>query len=120
MAALLSGQSVTEVAAQFNLGKATVSRWRSTISLERLEQIGTEKTENLERLLMNYVRQNLKTLTAQSEVAGRASYIEKQPASELAVLHGVMADKTVRILAAFEPSEVPAERTAEAAELRVN
>ena len=105
MAALLTGQSVSQVAEQFNLGKATVSRWRKTLRSETLEQIGTEKRESLEGLLIDYVITNLKTLKAQSEIVRDPDYIKKQSASEIAVLHGVLADKSIRILSALEAVE---------------
>lgn len=107
MGALLTGQSVSQVAHQFKLGKATVSRWREQIGSIELERVRTDKQESLESLLFDYVSTNLRTLKAQSEVAGREAYIEKQCASELAVLHGVLADKTVRILAALQPEPEP-------------
>jgi transposase-like protein len=107
MAALLTGQSVSQVAFEFNLGKATVSRWRADLSSNQLEQVRTERTETIECLLLDYVATNLKTLKAQSEVAGRPEYVQKQSASELAVLHGVIADKTVRILSALQPESEP-------------
>ena len=105
MAALLTGQGVSETARALNLPKATVSRIKSEISRERLEQVGTEREERLIDLVMDYVSTNLRTLKAQSIEVGRADYVKKQSASEIAVLHGVLADKTVRILAALEPDE---------------
>lgn len=105
MSALLAGQGVSETARALNLPKATVSRIKSEISRERLEQVGTDREERLIDLVMDYVSTNLRTLKAQSIEVGRADYIKNQSASEIAVLHGVLADKTVRILAALEPEE---------------
>jgi transposase-like protein len=119
MAALLTGQTVSAVANAYNLDKSTVSRWRSRIDATALQDVATEKGETIETLLLDYVQQNLRTLKAQSIEVGRAKYIQKQSASELAVLHGVLADKTVRILAALEPIEAESERR-EATSERVN
>lgn len=105
MGALLAGQGVNETARALNLPKATVSRIKSEITREKLEQVGTAREERLIDLVMDYVSTNLRTLKAQSIEVGRANYIKKQSASEIAVLHGVLADKTVRILAAIEPVE---------------
>jgi len=102
-AALLAGQGVGEVATCYQIDKSLVSRWRKELVATGVQQLQPKTRDELESLLMNYVRQNLKTLAAQSEVAGREDYIKKQPASELAVLHGVMADKTFRILSALQP-----------------
>ena len=120
MASLLAGQGVSEVATHYNLAKATVSRWRSELVSSGVEQLEPKTKQELEALLIDYVCQNLKTLKAQSEIAGRADYLQKQPANELAVLHGVMADKTIRILSALEPSEIPVERESESISERVN
>jgi len=111
MAALLTGQTVAQVATTYHLDKSVVSRWRRKIDPEQLQRVATEKGETLEWLLLDYVQTNLRTLKAQSIEAGRAQYVQKQSASELAVLHGVLADKTVRILAALEPIEEVAETT---------
>lgn len=120
MAALVAGQGVAEVATAYNLDESVVSRWRTRLVASGLQELQPKTRDELETLLMDYVRQTLKTLKAQSEVAGNADYIKKQPASELAVLHGVMADKAVRILAAFEPSEIPSEGAGTTAEQRIN
>lgn len=100
MAALLTGQSVTEAAKNHGIDRTVVGRWK-----QQLHSSPLKKSETIEALLLDYVRQNLMALQAQVEVAGRPEYILKQSASELAVLHGVMADKMIRILAAFEPIE---------------
>lgn len=120
MSALLTGQTVTAVASEYSLDKSTVSRWRARLTDEALQSVATKKGETLETLLIDYVTTNLRTLKAQSEVAGRPDYVQKQPASELAVLHGVLADKTVRILAALEPIEADGERREELTSERVN
>ena len=102
IAALLAGQSVTQVATEFKINKSVVSRLRATRPPLELQQVATQKEESLERLVLEYVSTNLRTLKTQSEVVGRPEYIEAQPASEIAVLHGVIADKTFRILSAME------------------
>lgn len=107
MAALLAGQSVCQVAAEFQIGKATASRWRSEIGSTDLERVGTQKEANLEQHLLDYVSTNLRTLKAQSEIAARPDWVQKQSASELAVFHGVLADKTLRILSALQPEPEP-------------
>ena len=104
LAALLSGQGVTEVASAYGLNKCVVSKWKKTLDPQKLKQLETQKQDNLDTLILNYVCQNLKTLAAQSKEVGKPEYIKKQPASDLAVLHGVIADKTVRLLSAYQPT----------------
>lgn len=102
MAALLAGQSVTDVAKEYEIPTNTVKDWKRQVRSENILD-GPEKRDALGELLIEYVRENLITLTAQSRHARNTAWLERQPASELAVLHGVIADKTVRILAALEP-----------------
>jgi transposase-like protein len=106
MAALLAGQGVNEVAQTYNLPKQTVSRMKAGLSDADLGQVGTKKSERIEALLYDYLTANLSTLRKQTEVAGDTEYLKKQPASELATLHGVMADKAIRILEAAERAGV--------------
>lgn len=101
MAALLQGQGVNEVAEKYQVPKACVSRWKQEIG-PQLEQLGTEKRDEFGDLLASYLRTNLVTLQVQSEFFRDPDWLKKQPASDLAVLHGVVTDKTIRLLEAAE------------------
>jgi transposase-like protein len=100
MASLLAGQGVMEVASQYNLDASVVSRWRSALPDNQLQVIATKKGERIECLLFEYLTETLVTLKEQAIIARERDYVTKQPAGELAVLHGVMADKAVRLLEA--------------------
>lgn len=100
MAALLAGQGVMEVASQYNLDASVVSRWKSTIPGDQLQVVASKKGERIEQLLFEYLTETLITLKEQTILARERDYVTKQPAGELAVLHGVMADKAVRLLEA--------------------
>lgn len=113
MAALLAGQGVTEVATQYNLDKSIVSRWRKSIPHDKLQRIATKKGEEIEDLLFDYLRQILRTLRAQAEIVSEREYVTKQPAGEIAVLHGVMADKGIRLLEAAERANAGAQQVPE-------
>ena len=102
MSALLTGQSVAEVAAAYEIPAATIKTWRRKLRSENILD-EPQKKDELGGLLIDYLRENLTTLAAQSRHARDADWLKKQSASELAVLHGVIADKTVRLLAALEP-----------------
>lgn len=108
MASLLAGQGVTEVATQYNLDVSIVSRWRSAMPEDKLQAIATKKGDKIEALLYGYLTTTLNTLKEQAEIVGEREYVIKQPAGELAVLHGVMADKAVRLLEAAERARIPA------------
>ena len=101
MAALLAGQGVDEVAAQYKLPKATVSRWKASIPGE-MEQVGTKKRERIDDLLLNYLEETLTTLSVQQQHFRDKAWLTTQSAQELAVLHGVSTDKAIRLLEAAE------------------
>ena len=102
IAALLTGQGVNEVARAYKLPKATVSRIKNELTPQVLEQIGTQKRDEIGDMLGSYVRTNLETLKVQSEHFRDKDWLKRQSASEIAVLHGVIADKTIRILEAAQ------------------
>jgi transposase-like protein len=101
LAALLAGQGVAQIAAHYQIASRTVRNWRSV----HLAEIAGESRERIEGLCLAYLAANLSTLRAQLKVAGNERYLKNQPASELAALHGVIADKAFRILEALSRSE---------------
>jgi hypothetical protein len=52
------------------------------------------------------LEQLLITLTEQAKHVSEKQYVQKQQASEIAVLHGVMADKGFRLLSAIPSARV--------------
>lgn len=102
MAALLAGQSISAVARDYKIPKGTVSGWKKQASEN--SNNSTQKKE-IGALLLDYLQTNLKTLKKQSEVFSNEKWLKQQHASELAVLHGVLADKTIRLLEALASQE---------------
>lgn len=105
MAALLAGQSVTQVAEQYQIPRGTIAKWsakldRSGNNTETGETEGNTKNR-IGELLLGYVQSTLETLTAQQKVFSDEAWLRTQPASELAVLHGVCADKAIRLIDAM-------------------
>jgi transposase-like protein len=108
MAALLAGQSVNAVAREYNIPKGTVSSWKDR-DVPNVAKDATQK-ESLDNLLFGYVQESLKTLKAQVIIFSDESWIKRQSASELAILHGVITDKAIRLLeAAAQANESGAE-----------
>jgi len=106
MAALLTGQSINAVAREYNIPKGTVSRWnqqKGVVTSGGPQETDTKRDE-IGDLLMGYLGEALRTLRKQVRAVGDEEWIKKQPASELAVLHGVITDKTIRLLEALAPS----------------
>lgn len=99
MAALLTGQSVGTLAAEYQIPAATIRSWKARGS--GVAGVDHEKKAEIGDLLMAYLRANLAALETQAAVFADPAWLKKQPASEAAVLHGVMADKAVRLLEAF-------------------
>ena len=95
MAALMTGQSVGEVAGSLSLPIQTVDRWAKSAELG---VVGSKK--GISELVQDLMTEYLIGLRAQIKHASTENYVAKQPASDLAVLHGVMADKAFRLLAA--------------------
>ena len=99
MAALLSGQSVGDVAEEYKIPQTTVSLWKSQV-----QQNNCYKKEQVGELLIGYLAINLETLQKQAKVFGDENWLKRQDASSVAVLHGVMVDKVFRLLEALGKS----------------
>lgn len=118
MAALMTGQSVSSVAREYELPKGTVSRWKGEAyevidegnadgsAIVRTQNVH-EENEDVGSLLLTYLRSNLRALTVQAEVFADPQWLRGQEASQLAVLHGVMTDKAVRLLEAMSGASNP-------------
>jgi len=111
IAALLAGQRVGEVAKQFKLAHSTVSRYKKSLPPDKLDEVGRKKEEDFNELIGGYLKETLSTLTVQARFFRNETWLRKQNAAELAVLHGVQADKAFSILEAIE-------RASEAQEVR--
>lgn len=106
MAALLAGQSVSSAAKEYDIPKGTLSNWRRKATDKQNGVLGkrTQKDNKVGELLLRYLETNLTTLDKQAEFFGDEAWLKKQTASDAAVLHGVMTDKSVRLLEAMSAS----------------
>jgi hypothetical protein len=111
MAALLAGQGVCEVAAQFQIPESTVRGIKSKIPTEKFAEVRAKKENEFGELLAEYLRETIITLREQTKFFREKKWLERQSASETAVLHGVQADKALRLLEAIERAN--AEETTE-------
>lgn len=102
MAALLEGQSVNKVAADYNIPAGTVKSWKSRqINGESVASVATEKRERIGELLVELLEVEIETLKCVSIAARDPGWLKMQPADGLAVFSGVKYDKLVRVLEAF-------------------
>lgn len=100
--------SPAAVAAKYGLNPATVRKWKSR-EMRHLVTSVTQKSERLQVLFYEYLEANLNAQIAQAYVAAEPTYIERQPAGELATLHGVLNDKLIRAVDALRPASHTAE-----------
>lgn len=102
LAALLTGQAVSQVAATFGVPIGTLKSWQHRqAGGDPVAMVASEKRERIGDLLLEYLETTLETLKAQQQVFRDVAWLTKQSASELAVLHGVSADKAFRLLEAL-------------------
>lgn len=94
--------SPAAVAAKYGINPATVRKWKSR-ELRHLVTNVTEKSARLQALFYEYLEANLNAQIAQAYVVTDPAYIERQPAGELATLHGVLNDKLIRAVDALRP-----------------
>ena len=105
MAALLTGQSMSSVAAEYDIPEGTVKSWKARQNRHPVASVATTKKEEIGNLLVGYLEELLITLQVQVKVFRDEKWIKKQSASEVAVLHGVVADKGIRLLEALADKE---------------
>lgn len=105
MAALLEGQSIPKVAEMYSVPRGTISGWKKVLKAT-IRTEATQKDEtSLDSLLLGYVSENLVTLREQAKFFRNPEWLKHQEASELAVLHGVLTDKSIRLLELFGRQE---------------
>ena len=101
LAALLTGQAASFVAKEYSIPESTVKDWGAKARSGELSAEYPSQKKEIGELLIEYLRANIEALRKQAEVFGEPDYLRKNSAENLAVLHGVMADKAVRLLEAM-------------------
>ena len=109
LTALLTGQSVNQVAKEYKIPKGTISSWQKR-EQEKLSEIRQDAAQQLSggqaqsdfgRRLANYMEKSIDSLTSQVEVMGDKSYLRDKGMQEVAMAHGIQMDKLIRILEAM-------------------
>lgn len=101
MAALLAGQSVSKTAERFEIPKGTVSGWAKRAGAGvrgELATVATQKRERIGHLIIDNLEAEMEATKAMTNVFKDEQWLRKQEASQLAVLFGVIKDKTHRVL----------------------
>lgn len=102
VADLLSGLGVTKVATKYSLDISVVSRIKSSLSDGELQEVATIKRLSLAELIENLLRTSLGAATRLAEQCGDEEWRRKQNAADLAILYGVITDKSIKIVEAAE------------------
>src|SRR5687768_5293899 len=97
LAALLEGQGVLSIARTMNLPKSTVSNIKKELSRSELQGIDSDRQERLTDLIENHLRASLNAAGAIAEHVTDLEWLSGQNAADLAVLYGVLTDKSIRI-----------------------
>lgn len=105
MAALLAGQSVSEVARTYKLSTSTICNIKRGMNSSVLEQVGAKKQDEIGELLTSYLRELLTTIKVQATFMRDTQWLKGQEAAQVATLFGVANDKAFRLLEAAELSE---------------
>lgn len=101
LAALLEGQAVSYVAEQYDIPRSTISTWKRRELGSISETVALQKKEELGDLILDLLRIELQTLKTMSSAFADKAWLQKQSASETAVLYGVIQDKVFRKLEAL-------------------
>lgn len=102
LSALLTGQAVSDVAERYNIPQSTVRYWQA--KMQNIADVPDDEREKIGILLLNYLIATLETLKIQSMVFRDEEWLRDQDAPGLAVLHGVITDKAIRLLEALQPN----------------
>lgn len=105
--------SPATVAAKHGLKPGTVRRLKSQelqtalAPLETDSSVITQKKQHIQALMLEYLEASLNAQIAQAYVTADPNYINRQPAESLAILHGVLGDKLVRLVEALQSGHGP-------------
>lgn len=100
LARILTGVTITQVAEEMGTNRITIRSWRDQAGLSKHEMPEAKK-EELGELVTEYLREALRTLRTQAGAFANREWLEGQNAHDVGILHGILADKTTRILAAI-------------------
>ncbi len=104
LAALATGESVSSVARRLGISRTTASMWRDAAGLNETTGVVHEKKAAIGEQVYRYLEDSIETLDGQVREMRDPVWLQQQSAAALAMLHGVLFDKTARMLAALQPS----------------
>lgn len=96
IAALILGDSPTEVANRYTLPRGTVRNWQP--AAEKLAEVSRISEKRISDLVEDYVVIGIESLTAQAKQASNQAWLMRQPAKELAALMDGMSERAFHLL----------------------
>ncbi len=103
IAALILGDSPTEVANRYGLPRGTVRNWQPEV--EQLAKDSHNSGGRIIDLVEGYMESGIESLTAQAQQAGDPEWLRKQSAKDLAKLHDSMFERTFHLLSIVTSNE---------------
>lgn len=104
IAAILAGETQQRIAEMFDIDQSTVSRWKSNIR-EELAKMSQEQRDQIEINIFITIIKTQHAIQAQLNVFSDPQWLKRQTAAELGILHGILHDKSIRLLEAIAPAE---------------
>ena len=104
LADLALGMSTWQVAAKYQVDQKTVRNWRARHLPESSKS--SQKNVDVGELIASYIAEGITTLAAQARHFRDPAWLAAQNAKDLAINHGVLADKLIRILAALRAAPI--------------
>lgn len=102
LAALATGDSIRSVSRRLGISRNTLTVWRAELPHT---PVAEPQKNALGEQLYGYLEESIDTLSAQVRFARDPAWLRQQNAADLAMLYGVMFDKTWRMLAALQSGD---------------
>lgn len=104
---MVTGEPVKSVCERYGLPERTAFDWLEDARSSQWVRSAPGDSREVARvelvdLVTQLVAESIRSLVAQSRVAGRDTWIERQDAADLAAYRGVEFDRLIRLLPAFE------------------
>lgn len=102
IADLMAGLTFAQIVKRHDVAKATVSKLKQQVKDGEFAEVRTQKKERLIDLVEDHLAASLKAGVNIANQTNSEHWRDKQSADSLAILYGVLADKSIRILEAAQ------------------
>lgn len=111
MAALLAGQSVTDVSKEYEVPRGTVAGWSSKLNEAGVPTVSNTKKEEFGERLLQLANTIIDAQLSMLQVMAEKDYLRQQDLAQLATAMGITNDKLDRLMMRF--SNASADNTPE-------